>query len=203
MKAPLIWRLLDRIGWAQLIFGQMNGQRTLYLARLPLTPMTPWGQLLFHTFYRGDEDPDPHDHPWAFWTLPLGTGYWEQVMQRDGSLEMNHVPAWKWSWRDFTYTHRVLYPDTGIDGMFVLPITTWDESERDRYAAWPMRTLVWRGPYKKFTWGFWVKGNSPMFDRIGWFAQSNPVTQGGVGPEARMKIPWRTYIFGEEQTEAI
>src|SRR3546814_1271720 len=45
-----------------------------------------WGQLLWHVFYRGDEDPDPHDHPWDFWTRPLFQGYYEELMEHDGTL---------------------------------------------------------------------------------------------------------------------
>lgn len=208
-NAPWIWRVLKRLGWAELIYGQQNGERTLYLARLPLTPMTPWGQLLFHTFYRGDEDPDPHDHPWAFWTRPLGQGYYEEVMDHDGTLRINHVRKGSWHWRDFTYTHRVLFPDTAhggsYSGYYDHRISTMqvNEAARAKNAWWPLHTLVWRGPYRKVTWGFWVLGNNPILDRIGWNIQSNPCTTGRDTTKGRMKVPFRTYIYGEEQTEPL
>lgn len=205
MKRLLTW--LGRIGWAELIYGQARAEgRTLYLARLPLTPMTPWGQLLWHVFYRGDEDPDPHDHPWDFWTRPLWQGYWEEVMDHDGTLRLNHVPKGRWSFRSWAYTHRVLYPDHGVDGMFVLPITVMAETEeaRARIADWPLHTLVWKRPYRKgITWGFWVLGNNPILDRIGWNVQTNPCTTGQDPVKGRMKVPWRTYVYGEEQKEPI
>lgn len=195
---------LGRLGWAELIYGQVKeGGRTLYLARLPLTPMTPWGQLLWHVFYRGDEDPDPHDHPWAFWTRPLFQGYWEEVMQRDGSMKMNHVRPGQWHFRDFTYTHRVLYPDHAHLGSYdgytdqIGSVMRVIEPARAKNACWPLHTLVWRGPYRKVTWGFWVKGDSPVLDKLGWYIQSNPVV------DQRMKVPYRTYIYGEEQTDFI
>ena len=42
--------------------------------------MTRWwiGRLRLHVFHRGDQDPDPHDHPWDFWTFPF-TPYVEEV----------------------------------------------------------------------------------------------------------------------------
>ena len=180
----LMW--LHRIGWAELIYGQAKeGGRTLYLARVPLSPMTRWGQLLWHVFYRGDEDPDPHDHPWRLWTYPFQT-YLEEVMEHDGTLRYNRVERWRWHFRDFTYTHRVIGPlDCG---------------------SWPLHTLVWRGPYiAGRRWGFWVKGNNPVLDLIGWHIQSNPCTTmtdtDRLSERWRMKVPWRTYIYGEKQKE--
>lgn len=36
-------------------------------------------RLYLHCFYRSDEDPDPHDHPWDFWSLVLWRGYWDET----------------------------------------------------------------------------------------------------------------------------
>lgn len=179
---------LGWLGWAELIHGSgRHGERTLYLARVPLTPMTPWGQLLWHVFYRGDEDPDPHDHPWRFWTFPLQT-YVEEVLQHDGTIVINAVQRWRWHFRDFTYTHRVVGPV--------------------KKGAWPLHTLVWRGPYiKGRRWGFWVKSNNPVLEHIGWYIQSNPCTSmrdtNHLSDRWRMKVPWRTYLYGEEQKDPL
>lgn len=35
-------------------------------------------RLYLHKFYRGDEDPHMHDHPWPFTSLILTRGYWEE-----------------------------------------------------------------------------------------------------------------------------
>lgn len=200
--------LLGRLGWAELIYGQAReGGRTLYLARLPLTPMTPWGQLLWHVFYRGDEDPDPHDHPWDFWTMPLFDGYYEEVMDHDGTIRLNLVRAWRWQFRSWAYTHRVLYPQHS-DGGFGRLVDSYHGMQpayRGSTAVWPMHTLVWRKPYRPgLTWGFWVLGNNPVLDRIGWNVQTNPCTTTSAPMDQwRMKVPYRTYIYGEEQKEPI
>lgn len=41
----------------------------LYMDRKYL--FLPWGTLRLHTFWSGDEDAAPHDHPFDFWTFPL------------------------------------------------------------------------------------------------------------------------------------
>lgn len=202
---------LGRIGWAELIYGQVKDEgRSLYLARLPLTPMTRWGQLLWHVFYRGDEDPDPHDHPWDFWTMPLGQGYWEEVLQNDGTTRMNRVRPWTWQFRSWAYTHRVLYPEFGHLGSYdgytdnIGSVMNLIEPARAKQACWPLHTLVWRKPYNGRTWGFWVLGNNPILERIGWYYQSNPcVNNMADRSQDRMKVPFRTYIYGEKQTDFI
>lgn len=35
--------------------------------------------LRLHKFWRGDDERAPHDHPFDFWTIPIGRGYWEQL----------------------------------------------------------------------------------------------------------------------------
>lgn len=69
------------------------------------------GRLRLHVFHRGDLDPDPHDHPWDFWTFPL-TSYVEEVAVRysDGLFGKHRqvVPALRLSFRAAAYCHRVL-----------------------------------------------------------------------------------------------
>lgn len=42
-----------------------------------------------HRFHRSDDDPDPHDHPWDFWSFILSKGYREQIWAfcHDDSLD--------------------------------------------------------------------------------------------------------------------
>jgi hypothetical protein len=107
---------------------------SLYMRRVKLTPLIPgWGQLVWHTIYRPDEDEDPHDHPWDFWTMPL-TGYTEEVLE--GGMQLykhdNYVEPWRWHWRDRWYAHRIVEAD-----------------------HWPIQSLVIRGP-DLGRWGFYV-----------------------------------------------
>ena len=56
------------------IYGAEDGKETVYMTRA-------WfGRLRFHIFFRGDQDPDCHDHPWGFWTFPLRS-YVEEVLE--------------------------------------------------------------------------------------------------------------------------
>ena len=108
--------------------------RVLYLIRIILTPKTPWGQLYLHIFITGDEDPDPHNHPWDFWTLPFRS-YREEVYNGlyVDPVRVDTLPAFQWQFREAGHIHRVIGP---VRGKF------------------PFLTLVWHKP-KSREWGFW------------------------------------------------
>lgn len=177
-------------GPVERIYGREGRHPTCYLTRISLTPKTPWGQLLLHIFHRGDEDPDPHDHPWDFWTLPL-KAYYEEVWRRNWSqapvrgvgrgewyCRRSYVHAFKAVYRRSTHTHRVLYPASDKDGM---PIDAYVEAARPRWAGWPIVTLVWARRARR-EWGFWVP------DHV------SPDRSGG-----RVFMPWRMYVYGESR----
>lgn len=101
------------------IYGREGEHHTPYMTRYWI------GRLRLHVFYRGDADPDPHDHPWEFWTFPL-TSYVEEVMWapvadaiRDGTsmasfpdpsnlISRQGVKRFRWHYRPATHCHRVL-----------------------------------------------------------------------------------------------
>lgn len=110
------------------IYGRGGDAGRPYLTRLWI------GRLRLHIFHKGDQDPDPHDHPWDFWTFPL-MAYWEMVFYpRTGTERLEIVRAWRPSFRPATHTHRVI---GSVNGRALI-------------------TLVWRGPVKR-GWGFWAK----------------------------------------------
>ena len=145
------------------------------------------GRLRFHYFWRGDEDPDPHDHPWDFWTFPFRS-YVEEVTTRapgnglDDPLEyVTHtqvVRAWRLHFRTATHTHRVLgawtgwhrhqefgyrvFNDPKLAGPGWVPVT----SKRH------IPTIVWRSRGER-RWGF-------LKNRKGEWCW----------------VPWQNYIFG-------
>lgn len=176
------------IGW-HTIYGADGEHETPYMTRVWI------GRLRLHIFHRGDADPDPHDHPWDFWTLPL-TSYVEEVAVRcleelaaydpfqprryDVRLSRYVVKAMRLHHRPAEHTHRVLGPLSGylMDGTFYpknrLPhrkIMPGDGIEactgRGRII-----TLVWLGRSRR-SWGF-LKGRD---GRWCW-------------------TPWREYVFG-------
>lgn len=106
-------------------------------------------RLYLHKFYRGDEDPYLHDHPWSFTSLILTRGYWEETpwvpdyKWKDGDKPTFGPTEGDWRTRRFyprfsllrrpaTWRHRVLLKD---------PKPVW--------------TLVRTG-VKERSWGFWV-----------------------------------------------
>lgn len=84
------------------------------------------GRLRLHIFHRGDDDQDPHDHPWGFATFPLQS-YVEEVTEKldyklidaagneyDGyEKRLQVVPAFRWNKRKCEHLHRVLGVFTG------------------------------------------------------------------------------------------
>jgi hypothetical protein len=65
-------------------------------------------KLRIHYFHRADLDPDPHDHPFGFWTFPLKS-YWEEVWYPNYTTpDIRRVPAFKWSYRPARHRHRIL-----------------------------------------------------------------------------------------------
>lgn len=110
------------------------GHEEVYMRRFILSPKLPRGQLYLHVFFRPDQDRDPHDHPFPFWTLPLNQGYIEEVYNsRKHCFSAIFVPPLKWSHRAAKHTHRITATQTG---------------------HFPLVTLVWRGNTER-TWGFW------------------------------------------------
>lgn len=164
----MLTRFLEKIGLVQEIYGKDG---TLYLRRWRLTPRFPFGQLCLHTFFRGDEDKDPHDHPWDFWTFPF-TSYIEEVpisawrgndtlLVRE-RMSLRTVERWRWHKRDASHIHRVVVPSNGSPNALDAP-------------DFPFRTLVWLGRFRQHhKWGFWVP---------------DPAR-----PGFRMKIHWKVYL---------
>lgn len=58
-----------------------------------LAKLFKWGRLYLHCFYRSDEDPDPHDHPWDFHSLVLKGGYTDETWGYVGDAKVPQIIA--------------------------------------------------------------------------------------------------------------
>lgn len=94
-----------------------------------------------HIFWRGDADPDHHDHPADFWTFPL-TSYVEEYLTGDGGIRFRLVRAFRLHRRRAEFAHR-LWGRWGGTGLITV--------------HGPVVTLVWWGR-KRREWGFHVAG---------------------------------------------
>lgn len=63
---------------------------------------TPVGGLRLHHFFRGDDDREPHDHPWGFVTLVLAGGYVDVSVMGADVLRRGSV-----RYRPARHAHRV------------------------------------------------------------------------------------------------
>lgn len=174
-------------GW-QTIYGRDGGADSRYMTRAWI------GRLRLHIFHRGDEDPDPHDHPWDFWTFPL-TSYVEEVTVCEGTVfdgftesglrrpnvangdrsydtYRRVVPAFRWSFRAATHTHRVIgrywimCDPFGDD----VPVRARDAHKFPDFRPLARRgkivTIVWRSAPKR-KWGF-LKNRDGKYCWQGW-----------------------------------
>jgi len=97
--------------------------------------------LRIHKFWRGDDDRAPHDHPWAFITIPLNRNYTERVFEFYAFEDHRKyfwrkreaaVRRWRPHFRPSTHKHIVVMPRN----------------------APPVWTFVVTG-LRKQPWGFW------------------------------------------------
>lgn len=132
------------------IYGADKEHETPYMTRATI------GRLRLHIFWRGDQDPDPHSHPWGFWTFPF-TPYVEEVVQAPVVTPWHTdvgvinrlttyrrtevVRAWRLHRREASHTHRVLGHYAG------------DYAGTHLVAPWPVVTLVWTDG-GSMPWGF-------------------------------------------------
>jgi hypothetical protein len=71
--------------WTDVIIGGL-----LYLRRLHLL-QTPWFSLMLHWIVRPDPQPDMHDHPVSFLSIPVRGWYDELRRMPDHWLRVHHV----------------------------------------------------------------------------------------------------------------
>lgn len=142
------------------IYGVEGEHKTPFLTRILI------GRLRLHIFHRGDADPDPHDHPWDFWTFPL-TAYVEEVALPSASgyiVFRQVVPAWRWSYRPAEHTHRVIGRWTGNRHVPFVDVSDAGPGK--------IITIVWQSRQRR-KWGF-------LRNRDGNWCWT----------------PWREYVFG-------
>lgn len=160
--------------WFRTIYGKDGMHRTPYMTRLVLGPFR------LHIFHRGDNDPDPHDHPWEFWTFPL-TSYVEEVYADNGAGYVKQegfrrcVPAFWLHYREANYTHRVL----GRCGK--------DFDSRFEHRPGKIISIVWAGKPRgrNRDWGFWEMPRNPAHVL------------------SRVFVPWKAYVYGQPRDKRL
>lgn len=111
---------------------------------------TRWGGVYLHHLMRSDLDRDLHDHPWAFWSLIIWRGYYEQeplAGQWAASMPTDPpgmgIPPVTEAWERRRVTWRA-------------PLTVVRHEASDRHALdldRPAWSLIWVGP-RTHEWGF-------------------------------------------------
>jgi hypothetical protein len=129
-RMPRRWGLLSGI--------DIGADGDPYLDRLRLIE-TPWFAVFLHHIHRPDKDPDPHDHPWTFWSWVIAGSYaeyvWPDKREEDRWFERSRP---RWSLRHLN--RKAAHLISEIDG--------------------PLWTVVVTGPSGgSESWGFWQGGH--------------------------------------------
>lgn len=101
----------------------------LYLRRLHLI-QTPWFAIMLHWIVKPDLQPDMHDHPVSFLSIPLRGGYIEEIPFSGHVRQWRWISSRRWNYKRATDRHRI--PGTAPGGCL---------------------TLVFAGPVVR-SWGF-------------------------------------------------
>jgi hypothetical protein len=141
----------------------IHNNDSIYMIRIRMS------RLRFHLFFRGDTDPDPHDHPWGFWTFPLRS-YVEELPTETGYV-FKRVLAFQWHYRPASHTHRVIgpYSHTDHNGNICskpgkIFTVVWREEESRKWGFLKRRDGVWCWMY----WKDYVNGgkHTPCNDQL-------------------------------------
>ena len=107
----------------------------LYLRRLHLV-QTPWFAVMLHWIVRPDPQPDMHDHPVSFLSVPLRGHY---VEQRSGRWLLNCADWARWNFIRATDRHRIRYVSPGgcLTLCFAGPVTrSWGFHTSRGFVPW-------------------------------------------------------------------
>lgn len=131
----------------------------VYLRRLRIV-QTPYASVLLHFVYLPDTDPDPHDHPWNFWSFIVRGGYTEKIVNPYLS-----IPRW------VTKTHRML-------SLHRMSIALAHQITRTRPGT---ISLVFTGARQR-EWGFWRRDSDNPTWGLRWqFIPFKEYDKGRVG----------------------
>lgn len=184
------WLIALAVEKTYTIYGVEGEHQTPYMTRLVL------GRLRFHIFWRGDADPDPHDHPWGFWTFPFVTYEEEVTAGVEDNLALaeflgldpgvfvtrNIVKRFRIHYRPPEHTHRVIgavRETTGPDD----PFRKWEPTGK------PIVTIVWTEKVSR-EWGF-LKHRGGIWCWVPW---RKYIFEGGKDAPCAPEDPSRPYI---------
>jgi len=142
--------------WADI--PEARDRRYVYLRRLRIV-QTPWFAVYLHWIMQPDEDRDPHDHPFAFWSLIVRGGYTERVWRVlrgqtllhaiDHGYTHNVWSRWSWHKMDQDHAHMVSHLQPGTITLVVAGPKRangrWGFYTSDGFIAWK--------PYNRLKYG--------------------------------------------------
>lgn len=132
------WAFMSRT-----VIYDLRQKDKVYLNRLRIVA-TPWFGVFVHRIMLPDNDRDPHDHPWNFWSFIIRGHYAEDVWEAT-----NKVPTMA------TIKERKRW---SFHGMRMHSAHQIFEISSD------LTTLVFTGPRKR-VWGFWTKDGFITWDK--------------------------------------
>ncbi|MEY2434763.1 MAG: hypothetical protein QOC92_4488 [Acidimicrobiaceae bacterium] len=123
-----------------------DGSGDVYLHRFRIIK-TPWFALYLHDLNLPDNDRDPHDHPWTFWSLVLRGHYKETVYEQCPDVDEFWSRSTYLGVAQETYKRRWLAGSVHRMGM--------DKAHKIDSVGPKTKTLVFCGRRRR-NWGFWT-----------------------------------------------
>jgi hypothetical protein len=101
---------------------------------------TPWFAVYLHQIKKSDEEKDPHDHPWKFWSFLLKGSYREWYIEPPSYLAMHR--------RTYKAGDLVHHPAEDAHQLTLITPEVWTlvfTSGRDRYWGYRLQDGGWIG----------------------------------------------------------
>jgi len=124
-----------------------------YLYRWWLSERTKGGSVYLHLYLNGDENEQPHDHPWDSMSVCLVGGYIEEIFANDigtvtRRLSTREVSEGQVIFRGQNSIHRILRAKPGTMTLFFTGqvVKPWGFFERGAFTPAADAVEIWSGP---------------------------------------------------------
>ena len=138
------------MAWADI--PDARDEKYVYLRRLRVC-QTPWFALYLHFIFKKDDDRDPHDHPFRFWSLIVRGGYTERLFRINPRIDKDQFAftrRWnRWSWHKMDQKHAHMICDLD-PGTITLVVCGPKRRNVDSEAEWGFYTQQGFVPWKQY-----------------------------------------------------
>lgn len=127
-----------------------------YIKRWHLIPRNTWRNVYLHKIVGPDNEPYPHDHPWAFTSLILSGGYIEELYDFTPATASKDCRMIDHAWENERYYKLYAWPSIHIhEKGHVVRRRSWHAHRIINLVTKPTWTVILTGETKG-QWGFYL-----------------------------------------------